>query len=109
MVIKSTGTFKWYLGLKAIFHKAANPDIISDPPPFFRTDPSPSYHKYSDKVWEIVKEQLEKQIDNYECNESGWLVSRLVSLDVSFAEMDDSPKPDRIKDTDNDEDKDKDK
>ena len=61
------------------------------------------YHKYDDEVWEIVKEQIEKQIDNYERN------GLLVSLDVSFAEMDDSPKPDRIKDTDNDEDKDKDK
>ena len=108
LVIKSTGTFKWYLGLKAIFHKITNPDIISEPPPFFRTDPSPSYHKYSDKVWEIVKEQLEKQIDNYERNGSGWVVSRLVSLDVSFNEMDDPLKPDRSKDTSDDEDKDKD-
>ena len=108
MVIKSTGTFKWYLGLKAIFHKATNPDIISEPPPFFRTDPSPSYHKYSDKVWEIVNEQLEKQIDNYECNGSGWITSRLVSLDVSFAEMNDPIKPKRVEYTDDDEDKDKD-
>ena len=35
LVIETTGTFKWYLGLKAIFHKAANPNIISEPPPFF--------------------------------------------------------------------------
>ena len=102
LVIKSTGTFKWYLVLKAIFHKAANPDIISDPPPYFRTDPSPSYHKYSDKVWEIVKEQLEKQIDNYECNGSGWITSLLVSLDVSFSEMYDPLKPKRVKYTDDD-------
>ena len=39
VVIETTGTFKWYLGLKAIFHKAANPDIISGQPPFIRTDP----------------------------------------------------------------------
>ena len=29
LVIETTGTLKWYLGLKATFHKAANPDIIS--------------------------------------------------------------------------------
>ena len=53
-----------------------------------------------DKVWEIVKEQLEKEIDNYERNGSGWVVSRLVSRDVSFAEMYDPLKPDNSKDTD---------
>ena len=95
-------------GITGVFHKAGNPNIISEPPPFFRTDPSPSYHNYDDKGWKIVNEQLEKQIDNYERNRSGWVVSRLVSLDVSFAEMDDPLKPDRIKDTDDDEDKDKD-
>ena len=55
-----------------------------------------------------MKEQLEKQIDNYERNGSGWVVSRLVSLDVLFNEMDDPLKPDRSKDTSDDEDKDKD-
>ena len=58
LVIETTGTFKWYLGLKAIFHKAAILNIISEPPLFFRTDPYPSYHKYDDKVWEIMTEQL---------------------------------------------------
>ena len=55
-----------------------------------------------------MKEQLERQIDNYEHNGSGWVVSRLVSLDVLFNEMDDPLKPDRSKDTSDDEDKDKD-
>ena len=108
LVIKTNGTLKWYLGLKAVFHKAVNPEVISDPPPFFKTDPFPSYHKYDDKVWEIVKEQLEKQIENYDCNGSGWAVSRLVSLDASFNKMDDPLKPDHSKDSDQGEDKDDD-
>ena len=87
------------------FHKIANPNIIFEPPPFFRSDPFPSYHKYDDKVWEIVKEQLEKQIDNYECNESEWITSRLASLDVSFAEVDDPLKTKRVKYTNDDKDK----
>ena len=52
-----------------------------------------------------MKEQLEKQIDNYELNVSGWITSRLVSLDVSFVEMDDLLKPKRVKYTDDDKDK----
>ena len=55
-----------------------------------------------------MKEQLEKQIDNYERNGSGWVVSKLVSLDVLFNEMDDPLKPDLSKDIDDEEDKDKD-
>ena len=55
-----------------------------------------------------MKEQLEKQIDNYERNGSGWVVSRLVSLDVVFNEMNDPLKFNSSKDTDDEEDKDKD-
>ena len=63
LAIKTTGSFKWYLGLKGTFNRTVNPDIISEPPPFFQTDTYPSYHKYDNEVWEIVKEQLEIQID----------------------------------------------
>ena len=52
--------------------------------------------------------KVKKQIDNYERNGSGWIVSRLVSLDVVFNEMDNPLKPDGSKDTDDEEDKDKD-
>ena len=50
-----------------------------------------------------MKEQLEKQIDSYERNGYGWVISRLVSLDVSFAEMDDPLKPKRVKYSDDGE------
>ena len=104
LLTEATGTFKWYLGLKAIFHKAANPEILSEPPYFFRIDPFPSYHKYDDRVLEIVKSN---SIDNYGCNGFGW-VSRLVSLDVSFAGIDDPLKAKCDKHKDGDEDKDND-
>ena len=39
-------------------------------------------------VWEIAKENLEQQIENYERNGSGWVLSRLLSIDVIFCEMD---------------------
>ena len=76
LVIEATGIFKWYLGLKVIFHKASH------------------------------KEQFDKQIENYECNGSGWVLSRLVTLDVTFAEMENPLKPNRGKDEDDDENQD---
>ena len=87
LVLKATGLFKWQVGLKVVFHKADNPEELTDPPAFFQTDPFASYNKYDDDVWEIVKEQLEQQIDNYERNGSGWVVSHFVSLDVNFYEI----------------------
>ena len=89
LVTKTTGTFKWYLVLKVIFHKASNPDEISDPPAFFQSHPIVSYRKYDEDAWDLVKEQIEQQIENFQENGSGWVVSRLGTLDVTFAEMED--------------------
>ena len=88
LVIKATGVFKWYLGLKVLFHKATDPWHVTDPPPFFQTDPSESYRRNQENVWEIAKENLEQQIENYEQNGSGWVLSQLLSIDVIFCEMD---------------------
>ena len=93
LVIKTTGTFKWYLVLQVVFHKSADPWQVTDPPVFFQTDPSVSYRSNQEDVWEIAKENLEQQIENYECNGSGWVLSRLVSIDVTFCEMDNPLRP----------------
>ena len=85
-MIEATGLFKWYLGLKVVFHKPSNPGVFTDPPVYFQTDPIAFYH-YADSVWEIVKGQLVNQIENYETNGSGWIVSPFISLNISFAEM----------------------
>ena len=87
LVINTTGLFKWYLGLKVIFYKMIDPQVQSDPPAFFQTDPIASYYKYNDSVWEVINGQLEQQIENFERSGSGWVVSRLVSLDVTFAKI----------------------
>ena len=76
--------FKWYLGLKVVFHKATNPEELYDPPAYFQTDPFVHHRKNDDDVWDIVKGQLEQQIDNFERNGSGWVLSQLVSLDVTL-------------------------
>ena len=39
---------KWYLTLSLVFHRAAKPDVITDPPIYFNTEPvSSSSCKYS--------------------------------------------------------------
>ena len=83
-LLKSTYVFF----LKVLFHKAADPWHETDPPPFFQTDPSESYRRNQEDVWEITKENLEQQIENYERNGSGWVLSQLLSIDVIFCEMD---------------------
>ena len=55
-----------------------------------------------------MKVQLERQIDNNECNGSRCVVSILLSLDVSFAEINDLPKPDSSNNIDDHEEKDDD-
>ena len=52
--------------------------------------------------------QLERQIDNNECNGSRCVVSILLSLNVSFAEINDLPKPDSSNNIDDHEEKDDD-
>ena len=46
----STGCFKWYLGLKARFAKAGNPDVVTNPPIVFQTHPVISFHSWSDEI-----------------------------------------------------------
>ena len=87
LVNEATGLFKWYLVLKIVFYKMGQPHKTTDPPVFFQTVPVASFRNYSDDAWDIAKEQLEKQIENYEKNGSGWVVQSLISLDVTFAKM----------------------
>ena len=74
--------------MKVEFHKAINPNVVTDPPAFFKTDPVPSFQKYGENVWKFLKEQLEQQIENYVANGSGWVVSRIIFLEISFVAMD---------------------
>ena len=77
LVMKATSMFKWYLGLKVIFHKATDPSVLTHPPVFFQTNPSPSYKvdREDEETWENALQQLDKQIEEYESNGSGWVLS----------------------------------
>ena len=97
LVIEATSTFKWYLGLQVNFHKAADPTFCTQPPVFFQSNPSPSYfERENEETWEDALKQLEKQIEEYESNGSGWVLSQLVLLDVIFCEMENPLQPRRM-------------
>ena len=99
LVIEATSTFKWYLGLQVNFHKAADPTFCTQPPVFFQSNPSPSYkiEREDEETWENALKQLEKQIEEYESNGSGWVLSQLVLLDVIFCEMENPLQPRRMR------------
>ena len=98
LVIKATSTFKWYLGLQVIFHKATDPSVLTHPPVFFQSNPSPSYkiEREDEETWENALKQLENQIEEYESNGSGWVLSQVVLLDVIFCEMENPLQPRRM-------------
>ena len=80
--------FKWYVALKAVFQKLANPSIQTDPPACFRTAPrvglmGTDYERDLKRVYDTLMEQ----IDTYERNGSGWRFKCLVDIDASICTM----------------------
>ena len=97
-----TGCFKWYLALKARFAKAGNPNIVTDPPAVFQTHPVISFHSWGDEIWKQAEEQLTDKIDKYERNGSGWILDKILSLDITVCAME-NPLGRPIEDSDDDD------
>ena len=65
-------SFKWYLGLKVVFAKAINPDVVTDPPVVFLTNPVASHHSWGwQDAGKKTEEQLVRKINNYETDRVG--------------------------------------
>ena len=66
---------KWYLTLSLVFHKASQPDVVTDPPVYFRTEPvaSTSANPLMLQL-KIALRRLWQEIDTYEENGPGWVV-----------------------------------
>ena len=74
---------KWQLSLSLTFVKAANTEVVTDPPVVFLTEPVSSTS--GDPVelqLKVALRRLWQQIDEYERNGSGWIIDRLVALDL---------------------------
>ncbi len=76
---------KWHSSLKVKLCKALNPSVETDPPAVFNTD----------AVWGLIGSNYEddmnaafdnvmRQLDEYQCNGSGWVLSEFVELDVTI-------------------------
>ena len=79
--------FKWYVGLKAVFHKASNPEILTDPAPYFRTLPLESYK--SIPLYERLEQAytiLMESIDGYEGTGSGWVFKEHVYIELHIVQ-----------------------
>ena len=80
--------FKWRIGLRAVFHKADNETVITEPPPYFQTLPLESYASHDlnlrlEEAYTILREH----IDHYEEMGSGWVLDHFKCVDVQIAKM----------------------
>ena len=79
------GNVKWLLCLEAVFHKAAETSVSTIPPIFFYTDVNSATDSSSILFQtKVILRQLWKQIDQFEKNGSGWVLSYFISLCVNL-------------------------
>ena len=74
---------KWQIVLSLTFVKATNPEVVTDPPVVFLTEPvSSTSGDPIELQLKVALRRLWQQIDKYERNGSGWIIDRLVTLDL---------------------------
>ena len=80
--------FKWHVGLKSVFHKATNPEILTDPPPYFKTLPLESYKSIPlDETLKQAYAILMESIEGYEGTGSGWIFKEHIYIELHFVQM----------------------
>jgi len=80
---------KWYISLSLVFRKTARPDVITDPPVYFQTEPIQSTSATPLELQlQIALRRLSHKIDKYETNGSGWVVDYLRELDLHIVSYD---------------------
>ena len=82
-------SIKWYASLTLVFHKATQPNVVTEPPVYFRTEPvALTSSNPLELQLKVALRRLWHQIDRYESNGSGWVVDRLRELDVHVVSYD---------------------
>ena len=80
---------KFTMALHAVFEQSSNPSVITEPPACLVSEPFEVYADTNIKEQLInAYKQLLNEIDVYERNGSGWVLSYLTSLDTSLWELD---------------------
>lgn len=76
---------KVYLSLQAAFYKVADPNIVTDPAPFFNTEPITLFPGTDvSEIIDIFTSNLQQQIDNYQTNGSGWVLQNFLHLELNL-------------------------
>ena len=87
--LSSERNLKWYLTLSMVFHRAARPDILTEPPVYFRTEPVASTSSNPIELQlKVALRRLWQEIDTYEENGSGWVLDHLIELDLHVVAYD---------------------
>ena len=77
---------KIYVTLQAKLCKSSNPDIVTEPPVSFATEPVAILLTTNLKdVIDVFYNDLIRQIDLFERNGSGWILKSLIYLDLNMA------------------------
>ena len=74
-------------GMSAVFHKASNTEILTDPAPYFRTLPLESYK--SIPLYERLEQAytiLMESIDGQEGTGSGWVFKEHVYIELHIVQ-----------------------
>ena len=72
-----------------VFHRAARPDILTEPPVYFRTEPVASTSSNPIELQlKVALRRLWQEIDTYEENGSGWVLDHLIELDLHVVAYD---------------------
>jgi len=80
---------KFNMSLHAIFEKATDARITTDPPAYFTTDQYELYEGTNiDELLAMCSIQLASCVESYEGTGSGWTLSKLVALDTTVWELD---------------------
>ena len=74
---------KWQIDISVVFVKAANPNIVTEKPIFFLTEPVTSTSGDPLELQlKVALRRLWHEIDTYERNGSGWVLDYVVNLNV---------------------------
>ena len=93
--ISSIGNIKYQCSIRVSFYKATNAQTLTDPPPSFNAEAfrlmsiSDGNDQF-DLQAKLIFNSFMSQIENYQTNGSGWLVSNLVDFTISLASYDPS-------------------
>ena len=86
MEVLKRGSQKIYVTLQAQLRQSTDPDIVTDPPACFVTEPVVILPTTNLKdVIDVFYTDLIQQVDLFERNDSGWILKRLIYLDINLA------------------------